>query len=171
MNSVLDKASLKRRNFVQKKLGLFGTTESHHRFHNGAVVPRAVEKDHFTGAWQLRNIALEIPLSRLGFRGFGQSDHACAARIDVLCKAGNRTSLTGSIAAFKNHGDLESGIFDVALHLQQFNLQCIELFFVERVVVVVKIWKDALTDVGRKLIHVLGMARFHFAVLCENVGQ
>lgn len=106
MNAVLNKAALKGRHFVQKKLRLFGTAEPHHRFHNGAVVPRAVEEDHFTGTRKLRDITLEIPLTGLSVRGFGKSDHACTARIDVLRKTRDCTSLTGSVTAFKDHGDL-----------------------------------------------------------------
>src|SRR5262245_18574341 len=47
---------------MEELLVLFFRAESHHPFDAGAVVPAAVEQDHFSAGGKMRHIALEVPL-------------------------------------------------------------------------------------------------------------
>lgn len=54
----------------------FFGAEAHDTLDAGAVIPRAVEEDHFTGGGEVGDVALKIPLGFFAFGGDGESDDA-----------------------------------------------------------------------------------------------
>ena len=75
---------------------------------------------------------MEIPLAAFGSGWFLQSNHARATRIQVFHEAFDGTAFTGCVAAFKQADDTLTGIFNPALYFQQFDLQLLFFFFVNR---------------------------------------
>ncbi|MNY38639.1 hypothetical protein D3C86_1732770 [compost metagenome] len=74
----------------------------------------------------MRDVALEIPLAALGFRGFGQRHHAGIAGVKIGPGREDRADLARGIAAFENRHDPFSRRLQPELNLDQFHLQRLE---------------------------------------------
>lgn len=53
---------------------LLWRAEAHHLLHSGLVIPGPVEHRDFSGRWQVRDIALEVPLGHFSIVGFRQRE-------------------------------------------------------------------------------------------------
>ena len=69
------------------------------------------------------DVALEIPLAELGFRGLGQRDGAALARVELPAHSGDRAALACGVAAFEQHHHACAGGLDPARHADQFQRQ------------------------------------------------
>src|SRR5262249_39753474 len=118
---------LEERTGSQELLVLLVGAEAHDAFDPGAVVPAAIEEDHFTPGWQMRNIALEIPLPTLLLGGRAERDYAADARVEARGDALNDAALAGRIPALEDDDDLEALQAHPLLQLDEFELQANEL--------------------------------------------
>ncbi len=101
--------------FFQFVLG----AEAHDALDTGAVVPGAVEENHFAGARQMRHITLEIPLVTLALGRRRECHDAADARVEALRDTLDRAALAGGIAALEDHHDLELLVLDPVLKLHR----------------------------------------------------
>ena len=101
--------------------------ESHDVLDAGAVVPGAIEEDHFAGGGEVGHVALEVPLGLLAPSGRGQGDDAADAGVESFRDALDGAALAGGIAAFKQHHDTQAFMADPLLELDQFDLEAGEL--------------------------------------------
>ncbi len=131
INTASCKKTLKFRAFSHELEVLFIGAEAHNAFYAGAVIPGTVKKDDFAGGRQMRNVSLEVPLTKFSLSRFFQSDHACAAGIQVLHEAADCAAFACSIASFKEDYNALSGFLNPSLQLEKFDLKKILFFFVE----------------------------------------
>ncbi len=75
MDTVLHQHLLEGLDLLEELRVLFRRAKAEYRLDHAAVVPGAVKEHHLTCAWQMLDIALEIPLALLLFGGFGQGHH------------------------------------------------------------------------------------------------
>jgi len=101
-DSVVDEQLLEHRALREKSAVLFGGTEPHHPFDPGPVVPGPVHEDDFPGSRQVRDVALEIPLSSLALGRSGQSDDPRNPGIQELRDAFDRAPLPRGVASFED---------------------------------------------------------------------
>ena len=109
---------------------LLWCAEAHHLLHAGPVVPRPIEHGDFSGRWQMRNVALEVPLGHFGIVGFRQRDMVTTARIQMLAEALDRSTLARRITTFKQDHHALSNSLDVTLRLEQFDLEQFQILLI-----------------------------------------
>ena len=97
--------------------------EPHHMLDAGAIVPAAVEQDHFLENRQLCDIALEIPFRGLAIRWLGQRDDTGFARAQMLDDALDRPILAAGVPPLDDDQNPAVVLDDVALQFHQFDLQ------------------------------------------------
>src|SRR5262249_57476743 len=68
-------------NGMEEFLVLFFRAESHHPLDTGAVVPAAVEQDHFSAGRQMRYVALKIRLGAFALAGSRQGRDPADPRV------------------------------------------------------------------------------------------
>ena len=112
---------------LQKVFDLFLGGIAHHPLDPGPVVPTAVEEHDLTGRRQMREVALDVHLRLLALGRRGQRDHAEDARAGALGDALDDAALAGGIAAFEQHADLGAAGLDPLLHLDQLDLELLQL--------------------------------------------
>jgi hypothetical protein len=104
---------------------LVGRAESHDPLDARPVVPGAIEQDDFAGSRQLRDVALEVPLSALDFARLLEGDDAGAAGVQMLHEALDRAALTCGIAPLEQDDDPGARVLDPRLQFQQLDLQAV----------------------------------------------
>ena len=82
---------------------LIRTTEPHHGFNAGPVVPRPIKENDFSGCREVLKVALEVPLSRLYVRRLGQRHDPSTTRIERFGNTLNHAALARGISAFENN--------------------------------------------------------------------
>ena len=97
--------------------------EPHHLLDPCPVVPGPVEQHHFAAAGQVRDVALEIPLSLFGLGGFLQCHDPRTARVQVFHEALDGAALAGGVASFEQNHVTHAGALGPPLQLQQLDLQ------------------------------------------------
>ena len=105
--------------------------EAHDPFDAGAVVPAAIEQDHFAGRRQMRDIALEVPLGLFPLGRRAQRHHPAHAGVQTRGDALDGAALAGGVAAFEDHHDAQPFGLDPLLQLDQLDLQIAQFVLVE----------------------------------------
>jgi hypothetical protein len=106
----------------QELLVFLFRAEFHDPLDTGAVVPGAVEQDHFAGRRKVRDIALEIPLGLLALGRRSQGDDPADAGVQALGNPLDDATLAGGVSPLEDHDDLEALVPDPFLELDQFDL-------------------------------------------------
>ena len=104
--------------------------EAHHALDTGPVEPGSVKQHDLASGGQVLDVALEIPLAKLGLRRFIQGNHARAARVEMLHEALDRAALAGRIAPLEQDHDPLSGGPDPLLQFQQLDLEPVFLLLI-----------------------------------------
>jgi len=104
--------------------------EAHDAFDACAVVPGAVEEDHFAGGGELGDVSLKVPLGFFAFGGGSQGDNAGDAGIEGLGDPLDDAPLSGGVSAFEEDDDFQALVLDPLLELDQLDLEAGKLFFV-----------------------------------------
>ena len=130
MHAAVHQHAFQLRRLAQELQVFVRRAEAHYPLDTGAVVPGAVEKDHFAGGRQMLDIALEEPLPALVIRGLVQRHHASATRVQVLHVALDGAALAGGVTALEQDHDFLAALAHPVLYLEQFDLQ---LFFLRLV--------------------------------------
>src|SRR5581483_6493137 len=89
---------LRLRAAFQEQPVLFLGAEAHHVFHPGAVVPTAIEDNHFTRRGEMRHESLHVHLRLLAVRRSGQRNNAKNPWADPLGDGADRAALARAIA-------------------------------------------------------------------------
>src|SRR5215469_16092840 len=97
--------------------------EAHDALDARPVVPGPVKQDDLTCGRQVGDIALQIPLRLLALAGALERDDPGTAWIQVLGETLDRAALAGSVAALADDHQPSAGVLDVALQLEQLDLQ------------------------------------------------
>jgi hypothetical protein len=79
--------------------------EAEHELDAGPVVPAPIEDHDLPGRGEVLEIALDVHLALLPFRGRGQCDDANDAWADTLSDRLDDAALAGRIAAFEDDDD------------------------------------------------------------------
>src|SRR5262249_18267192 len=87
---------------------LFLSTEPHHIFDTGAVVPAGSEDHDLSGGWKMREIALHGHLRFFTVGRRRQRDEAESARADPLGNRLDGSALTGGVTALEHNDALAS---------------------------------------------------------------
>ena len=73
------------------------------------------------------DVALQIPLGALGFRGFGQGNDACAARVQVFAEARDGAALARRIPPLEYDHHARSGPAHPGQQFDQLDLQLVHM--------------------------------------------
>jgi hypothetical protein len=73
------------------------------------------------------NVALDVHLGLLPLRGGGQGHHPEDTRACALGDAFDNAALSGGIAAFEEHADLGAADLHPLLHLDELDLELLQL--------------------------------------------
>jgi hypothetical protein len=111
----------------KKTLVLLLRAEAHHRLHDRAVVPAAIEEDDLARTRQLAHVAFEVPLADLLVRRLGKRNHPSMTRHHVLSKAKDRPALAGRVAPFEEDRQPLALGYELLLQLEQLDLQSAQL--------------------------------------------
>ncbi len=125
--SVAHQPRLEFRRLLEEQRRFLFAAEAHHPLDARAVVPGAVKQDHGAPGRQMRHIALEVPLAALDVRRLGERDRLGMARVQVLHEAVDGAVLTGGVAPLEQDDDALPLGLDPALHLEQLDLQRLQL--------------------------------------------
>ena len=104
--------------------------KAHYPLDPGAVVPTAIEEDHFAGRGQVSDVALEIPLAALTVTGLGERRNVNHPRIGPLGDAANHPALAGGVPALEQYDDSEALLNDPVLQAHKLDLQAGKLLLV-----------------------------------------
>ena len=115
---------------AQELLVLVLRAVAHHPLHAAAVVPGAVEEHDLAGCRQVRHVALEIPLRLLAVRRDAQRHHPRHPRVERVRDGLDGAALAGRVAPLEQDHDLEAGVADPLLHLDQLDLELGQLLLV-----------------------------------------
>ncbi len=97
--------------------------ETHDALDTRPVVPGAVEQHDVALGRQLRDVALEVPLSALGLRRLGERDRARVPRVQSLEKARDAAALARRVAPFEEDDDALPRLLHIGLELQKLELE------------------------------------------------
>src|SRR5579872_58864 len=132
LNSGAFQHLLEDRDHLHEFLILALATETHDPLDPGAVVPGAIEEDHFLRRWKIGDIALEIPGAAIPIRGDAQGHHAGIARAQMLDDALDRPILACPVAALEKDEDPLLVADDLALKLDELDLERVQTMTVSR---------------------------------------
>src|SRR5262249_10321107 len=126
-----DEQALEDRTLLQEPLVLLGRAVTHDVLDAGSVVPAAVEDDDLPLRRQLGDVALEVPLPGLAFRGLGQRGDSHLPRIEGLGDPLDHAALAGGVAALEDDDEALAFHARPLLHLHELCLETQELLLVE----------------------------------------
>ena len=112
---------------AEKLFVLVVRAKAHHPLHTRAVVPAAVKQHDLARRWQVRHIALKVPLRALAVVGRWQCGHTRHTRVQPLGDALDDAALASRIAPFKQNHHLLAAVLHPVLQLDEFALQAKQL--------------------------------------------
>src|SRR3954451_15104107 len=107
---------------------------SHHPLDTSPVIPGAVEQYDLALGGQMRNVALEVPLAPLAFRGRAERHDLADARVEAFGNALDDAALARRVTPFEDNDDLEPFLLHPVLQLDKFELKPDELINVSQLV-------------------------------------
>src|SRR5476651_84125 len=135
------------------------------RSNSRTVVPAAVEQHDFPGRWQVRYIALEVPLGAFAIIRGGQGSDPANPGVQPLGDALDHADFTRCVAAFEQDHHLVPGLDHPALQLHQFALQTKQLAEVQASRSFFRAFGDVAVEQVVEVMSVLGQLQFQLFVI------